>query len=608
MAHPEPLKTSKARDPKLQIKSSLSYPKALLAQIILLYLANDQPSTASPMIQTSQSDLRLDDVYETSLRSYLENETDYSSQQITDILNRFNRGPLMKDQIEPLSVSLELVWGLCELGFEDTGLTKSAERTGGVRYSKILNFTTNMDLLHAVCQSAPKDYIAVLSGWLQDSTEYEEEAEERIKTVLSVLAQHSLYRIHLPERILTFDAEGLYGAISEHPDGVSIASDEEYRGPARILKSTLVNNIWPMLTVADQHTIIPSASGYLPKIERLKERMANHRILYNVRPYNTESSDESPDDNDDLSALETGLNNIILYGVPGAGKSYAVESVVGSNTTFMERTVFHPDYSYFDFTVQILPGMNGDLVTYNQIPGPFARVLKRSSEDPSNDYFLVIEEINRGNAPAIFGDLFQLLDRNDDGSSTYAVANSQLAEFAYGDPTHPVRIPPNMKIVATMNTADQNVFTLDTAFQRRWSMQMIDNDFSRSPYALNPILDTSVTWQRFCETLNRRILNHGMYEHSTSDKRMGVFFVAADELDLPEPSSAIDGFSSLNRIPFCDKVLKYLWDDAFKFNRSEIFRNSEGKSFEDIAYAFSSLAGDDRYRVFEESIVESMLN
>lgn len=607
MYYPEPLKSSKKRDPKLQIGSSLANPKALLAQTILLYLSNNQPSTITPMSDVGQYALQLNSATESTLREYLANEAGYNEQQLDELIDRFNRGPLMEKQFEPLSVALELVWGLCELGFQDDTKMRSGERNGGVRYPKILNFTSNMDLLYSVCQSAPSPYITVLIGWLQNTTNYDLDAEHRIKTVLSVLAQHSLYKIHTSEGVLTFDIEGLYDAVSQHPDGVSIDSTREHKGPVRILKSSLASDVWAMLEVEDRHTVLPRSGVDLQSIRNFKERLARHRLIYNVRPQVAGATDLSPEE-DDSSVLEVGLSNIILYGVPGAGKSHAVESVVKSGTDFMERTVFHPDYSYSDFTVQILPGMNGDQVTYNQIPGPFARVLKRASDDPGHDYFLVIEEINRGNAPAIFGDLFQLLDRNERGWSTYTVASSQLAEFVYGNSTMPIRIPPNMKIVATMNTADQNVFTLDTAFQRRWSMQMIDNDFTRSPYALNPILDTSVTWRKFCEVFNQRILEHGMYEHSTSDKRMGVFFVSAVELGFPAQANSIDGFSSFNRVPFCDKVLKYLWDDAFKFNRSEIFRDSAGKSFEDIAYDFSTSIDDDRFAVFEESIVDSLLN
>ena len=144
----------------------------------------------------------------------------------------------------------------------------------------------------------------------------------------------------------------------------------------------------------------------------------------------------------------------------------------------MERVVFHPDYTYSDFVGQILPRVEkdkdgNDKLKYVFTPGPFTKLLKNAQNDPGNYYYLVIEELNRGNAPAIFGEVFQLLDRKDEedfsieevGESEYGISNYEVAKEVYGDEKHQVRIPSNMFILATMNTADQNVFTLDTAFQ-----------------------------------------------------------------------------------------------------------------------------------------------
>lgn len=167
--------------------------------------------------------------------------------------------------------------------------------------------------------------------------------------------------------------------------------------------------------------------------------------------------------------------------------------------------VFHPDYTYSDFIGQILPCVeeNGQ-VTYKFTPGPFTNILKDAFNNPTEEYVLVIEEINRGNAPAIFGEVFQLLDRkveisdiNDDGlpigTSEYGITNANMARIIYDDPTHKVRIPSNLSIIGTMNTSDQNVFTLDTAFQRRWNMRLIENNFDEvdDSFAKATILDSS---------------------------------------------------------------------------------------------------------------------
>jgi hypothetical protein len=116
--------------------------------------------------------------------------------------------------------------------------------------------------------------------------------------------------------------------------------------------------------------------------------------------------------NHDNDSRIFGGENIILYGVPGAGKSWTIERYYIYENTKMERVVFHPDYTYSDFVGQILPQSKDGDVSYNFMPGPFTKILKDAYKNPNQKFILVIEEINRGNAPAIFGDIFQLLDRN----------------------------------------------------------------------------------------------------------------------------------------------------------------------------------------------------
>lgn len=198
--------------------------------------------------------------------------------------------------------------------------------------------------------------------------------------------------------------------------------------------------------------------------------------------------------------------NVLLYGVPGAGKSWTIEHEYCADEGCMERLVFHPDYMYSDFVGQILPVVrDDDKVRYEFTPGPFTKLLKKAYWNPEQSFYLIVEEINRGNAPAIFGEIFQLLDRKDEdeidengeilykkGTSEYGITNANIARIVYGDENHKVRIPANMSILGTMNTSDQNVFTLDTAFQRRWIMRMIPNSFKNHRFADNKILDRAI--------------------------------------------------------------------------------------------------------------------
>ena len=318
-----------------------------------------------------------------------------------------------------------------------------------------------------------------------------------------------------------------------------------------------------------------------------------------------EEGDVSMDKKVDESKRIKGGRNIILYGVPGAGKSWTIKNEYCDDDTRMERLVFHPDYTYSDFVGQILPHINEDgSVNYEFTPGPFTNLVKKAYWNPENEYYLVIEEVNRGNAPAIFGDIFQLLDRNKDGSSEYQITNPDIAKVVYDNENAKVSIPSNMHILCTMNTSDQNVFTLDTAFQRRWSMRLIKNKFreeaSEKVFADTKILDTSVSWDTFFTEINKIILSKNIRMTSSEDKRLGTHFVSEEDLKF------VDGDEKQNS-RFPEKVLKYLWDDAFKFTKEDIFDLTKVKSLEDVIDIFTTSKKDDRFKVFKENIYKTFV-
>jgi len=281
----------------------------------------------------------------------------------------------------------------------------------------------------------------------------------------------------------------------------------------------------------------------------------------------------------------TGGDNILIYGVPGAGKSHYIQNYYCNDKKRMERVVFHPDYTYSDFVGQILPRVTRGQLKYIFTPGPFTKALKDAWWDPEHMYYLVIEEINRGNAPAIFGEIFQLLDRKTQdaypveevGESEYAIVNFDIAEEVYGDKNRKIVLPSNLTILATMNTSDQNVFTLDTAFQRRWIMKYIDNDISAAKHSEELIEGTNVSWGAFASVVNDLILEEGSNTGSSEDKRLGAYFANRRELKL-------------DRFP--EKVIKYLWDDAFKMDRDMIFTD-KARSLEYVIESYKK-TGEDR--------------
>lgn len=347
---------------------------------------------------------------------------------------------------------------------------------------------------------------------------------------------------------------------------------------------------------------------------------------------------------DEKSRLTTACN-VILYGVPGSGKSWTIEHEYCKEDSVVERLVFHPDYTYSEFIGQILPVVSDDgQVRYEFTPGPFTEILCDAYKNPKSEYILIIEEINRGNAPAIFGEIFQLLDRktkldepNDGfpiGTSKYGISNPNIAQIVYGDKSHKIRIPSNLSIIGSMNTSDQNVFTLDTAFQRRWNMRLVKNDFANvdSKFANAKILDTNVTWKIFCNEINRIIIGNSARMTSAEDKRLGAYFVNAEDLEFNDGMGDLKFYDSLcykesngtitgeeksalyvicesikqNR-KFPEKVIKYLWDDAFKFNREIIFEVTEYQSLEEVIHAFMYAQGPERFKIFKDSVRDAFL-
>lgn len=336
----------------------------------------------------------------------------------------------------------------------------------------------------------------------------------------------------------------------------------------------------------------------------MKDTTGNEKYDFEFKRALVKVSDMKPDRADDVEN-KAGGSNIIFYGVPGSGKSWTIEKKYNINDDNSERVVFHPDYTYADFIGQILPVIietksdednneeseKNNKIAYKFNPGPFTRLLKRAYDKNNENkmFYLVIEEINRGNAPSIFGDVFQLLDRFDSmapeknpqglplGTSSYAISNADMAEEVFGDKNKKIRIPHNVTILATMNTSDQNVFTLDTAFQRRWKMRMIENDFETVDESLM-IAETGISWKKFGSEVNKKIVEQNGKMASLEDKRLGTHFVTEAELN--------------DREDFAYKVLKYLWDDAFKYDRSPVFNTEEYTSLDTIVKDF--IDGNDK--------------
>ena len=207
------------------------------------------------------------------------------------------------------------------------------------------------------------------------------------------------------------------------------------------------------------------------------------------------------------------------------------------------------------------------------------RIYAAAKQNPSQNFLLIVEEINRANVAAVFGDIFQLLDRKANGESEYPVAASEdikkyLAKNGiYEDE---LSIPSNMYIWATMNSADQGVFPMDTAFKRRWEFEYIgidDNEGNVQEYEIPINANKKVNWNELRKVINDKLIELSVNE----DKLLGPFFLSKNILE-----NALNDTESFIKL-FKSKVIMYLFEDAAKLKAKQLFKIDSNK------YIFSEI-------------------
>lgn len=326
--------------------------------------------------------------------------------------------------------------------------------------------------------------------------------------------------------------------------------------------------------------------------------------------------DNIEDDNLQVKKAE----QIIYFGAPGTGKSFKVEHREGETEDDRIRTTFHPDTDYSSFVGCYKPIEVGEgedkRITYKFEGQCFAKAyveawkrLVARKEGQNINYSLIIEEINRGNCAQIFGDIFQLLDRDSDGFSQYGIqpdadlakylceefelVKEQLQGIGYGNIAlgKEMKLPPNLSIIATMNTSDQSLFPIDSAFKRRWDWEYIPIQYSpidketEQPIAnkIN-INGTIYDWGSFIKEVNERIYKLTKSE----DKELGYFFVRPD-----------DGIN-ITMQRFVSKVIFYLWSDIYKDyagRDNSIFKFSEDDDDKNkIEHSFNSFFDEEKIK------------
>lgn len=459
------------------------------------------------------------------------------------------------------------------------GKSATIERTGGNRYPKEIFFAGNMVSLDLILQGFSDEVLKKsLISWLNDKNSESKDFERRVTSFLSLTTIYTQFKIRQDDdNELYFQTEGLYSAINTGITDLRINDVHEYVGPTRIYNNVLKEGLDPWLKLNSDGTLeftnaINPTAATISDIITTTLDISCVRIDSNNSKENVSSYENSSDVNETAQT--------IYYGCPGAGKSYEVkkktEGEHGENIIWYKkdkdkdnnyikvenpsdkekktlfnnifRTTFHPDYDYATFVGCYKPVKNGNDIDYQFIPQVFTNAYVTALKCPNDRIYLIIEEINRGNCAQIFGDLFQLLDRTN-GVSDYSIKpDTELAKYLKSQdvPYEELRLPANLHIYATMNTSDQSLFPMDSAFKRRWAMEYkpIEYGNEKAVSFTFKVNEKEYSWVGFLQKVNYMILN----ATDSEDKQMGEFFIK----------------SSIEEKEFINKVMFYIWNDVCK--------------------------------------------
>ncbi|WP_077405363.1 McrB family protein [Cellulophaga omnivescoria] len=575
---PNQLTERESIDPKLAVGSSLPNPKGLLAIVLALYLVNEEKDYLD-YSDKSGNTIILKPSLITSLKAFFNGITGYNATEIDSLASA---NPLVEMQIEPLQVPLQLFWKIAKINILGTD-SSSGERTGGVRFPKELFFTTNMDILKNVISNENGDITntgkELIYSWLTNNNTPTTSAniEQKLTKTLSVFTEETLFKTWNNSTEIIFQQEGIYNSFDTTNTSVDIGGTKEIKGTLRNLKSSISKDIHPYLKISSSNVELKNPS-LATQFDNYQKRVSNYLDL-NPKSIEIKIVETEEEINvDDVTIL-----NKIYYGAPGTGKSHKVNELLKGKEERTERVTFHPEYDYASFIGGFKPITEIDAesgkeeIKYKFVPQTFTNIYVDAWNNKDNEYYLVIEEINRGNCAEIFGDIFQLLDRNSNYSITpsnelkqYLVKELTSVDGIKGIENGKMKLPSNLNILATMNTSDQSLFPMDSAFKRRWDWEYIPINYEKSEenpssnYQVVVSDSISFSWLEFIEKVNTIIKenpNLGM------DKCIGNYFIKAKD-------------NSITLEEFINKAIFYLWNDVFKDEDDHIFE--ENTFYEDF--------------------------
>lgn len=572
---------------RLGIKCSLPDINKLLAVVYSIYAAIKKSEITFGDEFTNSGGkvaIKLKPEYEQLVCDFFDLQINAFGIDRNTFLDLFNSTPLFNQHLESLQVALQLYWKLGEINFENSSKANTSERTGGNRYSKKINFSTNIDLMELSFSDDENVMSERFKNLLFELITNQDSSDVTIKTklskLLSTFSEEATFKIRTGGKEIIFQQIGIYEEIIAGNTVESNDSNEQV-GPLRILKSSLSDNL--NYYIEDNRT-----EGFKinanTSIEELKEysKRVNTKLDLSPKSTNIEIVVLQNDQSINNTEVPT-AKNIIYYGAPGTGKSHKIKDIVKGKEIYTERVTFHPEYDYASFIGGYKPtSKNGD-IKYEFVPQIFTNIyIKAWNDTENNNHFLVIEEINRGNCAEIYGDIFQLLDRNPEYLITPSdemidyLKNNLKGDGLNGIEGNKMKLPDNLIIYASMNTSDQSLFPMDSAFKRRWDWEYIpivykdekskDDDNLSFKFIVDIDNNKSFEWIDFIEKIN---LNHIMDNQSLGmDKCLGNYFIKPD---------LKDNRVSLNA--FINKVIFYLWNDVFKDEDSVIFKGLAYEKF-----------------------------
>ncbi|CAK8720053.1 MAG: restriction endonuclease [Candidatus Electrothrix sp. AW5] len=316
----------------------------------------------------------------------------------------------------------------------------------------------------------------------------------------------------------------------------------------------------------------------------------------------------------------------ILFGGPGTGKSWWIDNRIIPDELGIKKeetpeniikTVFHPEYTHGDFMGKLVPITRSEKIHYDFYEGDFLKALSQAYKNIISSYdingepredcsvknvVLVIDEINRGNSAAIFGSVFQLLDRDDEGWSDYYVNVNEIIlikileligvkfydqngkidkyELKPHIPYHleefqkkieflkfdlinrTIKLPYNLSILATMNTSESSIYYMDSAFKRRWEWEFMDIDSNKPVCEPGVAFETRDKWKEFIKKINAFIKSNYKYIRGIEDKQIGFYFIKDDQITKEVIQS---------------KLMFFLWDNVFTRDKKPLIKLCYGE-------------------------------